>query len=304
MSLKVASGVLAAAVAPSGNFTVSYPSGTNPGSFSGGVNHKLVTSPQNDVYNWTEHFTLTFGASSITVTLQSTFPTTLAAGTGFYLQLDMPGANDDRPTLPASIRDKGVAMAFPVFINLGVPTTTDVDGLRTAVAVGGAGAVALSGALVSGGVGTFDVPRCVQVVSSNAGDTSQVITITGKDAYGVTMSQALTLNGTTPVIGTKAFKTVTALSASASMAGNLSVGDSNVLGIPVFVPGTGHIFAEILDGVAATAGTKVAGVTTKPSTTTGDVRGTYNPNSAPNGSRSYQLGVMVPDPSFLGMTQA
>jgi hypothetical protein len=104
----------------------------------------------------------------------------------------------------------------------------------------------MTGALVSNGVATFDVPRAVQVVSSNS-DTA-VITVKGTDVYGQSMSEALTLNGTTVVPGKKAFKTVTLVTNSAAIANLAKVGTTDILGLPIFVPDSGYVRAEISDG--------------------------------------------------------
>src|SRR3546814_16806249 len=82
-----------------------------------------------------------------------------------------------------------------------------------------------------------------------------------------------------------------------------SVGTGVVLGVPFYRGGTGQIIGERLDGAAAAAGTKVAGVVTTSSAVTGDVRGTYSPNSAPNGSRSYTLLVALADVENRGAPQ-
>lgn len=55
------------------------------------------------------------------------------------------------------------------------------------------------------------------------------------------------------------------------------------------------------DGTTLLDGTFVAGVQTTPTATTGDVRGTYDPVSAANGSRQFALLAWVPDPAYLGV---
>ena len=141
-------------------------------------------------------------------------------------------------------------------------------------------------------------------MSSNAGDTTQTVTVVSQDEYGVTMSEAKALNGTTPVLGTKAHSKITSIKSSGALAGTLSVGFTDVLGLPVFLPSTALILKELQDGAAAAAGTPVAGATSKATTTTGDVRGTYTPNAATDGSKGYRLVVSLADPGFKGVTQA
>ena len=65
---------ISAALAPSGTLSLSYPVGTNAGSFINGSSHRLVTGA-NDVFKSPKYFTLSFGASSITLTWDSAAPT-------------------------------------------------------------------------------------------------------------------------------------------------------------------------------------------------------------------------------------
>lgn len=158
-----------------------------------------------------------------------------------------------------------------------------------------------------------DVPRGLTYKSSNAGDT-QTITARGLDEYGQAMTEVITLNGTSAVNGKKAFKQLNSYQASASLAGNLSIGtQAGVFGLPFFIPGgtskgRGYIMSEIMDGdnllyAGITAGTIVGGDLTTVSGTTGDVRGTYTPNTAPNAVHVYELVVMASDLTFKGNTQ-
>ena len=69
------------------------------------------------------------------------------------------------------------------------------------------------------------------------------------------------------------------------------------------LPGTGYVIRELLNGAPATAGTVVAAVDTAATATTGDVRGTYDPNAAADGDRVFQLFAFLPDPSDRGEAQ-
>lgn len=59
----------------------------------------------------------------------------------------------------------------------------------------------------------------------------------------------------------------------------------------------------IFEPIAATNGTFVAGVQTKATATTGDVRGTYDPAEACDGSKAFSLLVALPDPTYKGVDQ-
>lgn len=187
----------------------------------------------------------------------------------------------------------GVGPLGRVYIYDIVPATLSATAVCAAQAIAAAGYASINGASASGGVATLDCARIVSVKSSDAGDTTQTVTITGTDYWGQAQTQALTLTGTTTVNSTKTFKTVTAVYVSALMAGNLSVGSGDVFGLPYKVTDAGYLLRTGWAGaVADNAGTFVAAVTTTPSSTTGDVRGTFAPTgSAANGSRRLVIAI-------------
>lgn len=297
MSFDIVSVTAASAVATSGTLTVPYPTGKAADSYPA-YGHKAWVDKFQRLLSVNDGFTLSFGASNITLTY--TGSTTIPAGARVEVQLNLAGADNGSIAdgLPATL-DNGV-LANLLIIDLGAPDTADVDGLFTAFS-GAAGSITLNGALVSGGVATFDVPRNI-VVDSGGADTA-VLTFTGADEYGNTVVESITLNGTTAVAGKKAFKTVTAVSSSATISNGAFAGPGDVLGLPVFLDEVGYVLKELEDGAAATAGTVVAGVSSAATATTGDVRGTYDPNSAANGSKHFQLIAAIPDLTYLGVAQ-
>lgn len=103
----------------------------------------------------------------------------------------------------------------------------DPNGICESQTPSGAGALTLDGVLVAGGVATMDAPRHLSIDSDNAADTTQVITITGTDRFGNVITEALTLNGTTAVVGTKNFATVTGATISAGTTGAIVVGTAD-----------------------------------------------------------------------------
>src|SRR5690606_6346890 len=111
----------------------------------------------------------------------------------------------------------------------------------------------LDGALVSGGEAVFDVPR--NVVAAWTG--TAVCTVTGKDEYGETVVESS--GSGTSMTGKKALKKVTDVSFSAAVT-SATVGTGDVLGLPVFLPDSVYVLAELEDGAAASPGTIVAGV--------------------------------------------
>lgn len=286
--------ILATAVANSGTFTVPYPTNRDDGDYRGGFDHSIANSSLGVFKAELGQISVSFDASEITITNSTGF--TLPAGTHIYVTLDRFGAN--------SHIDMGLAMPSKmagmklVTINLGAPIAPDADSAvasQAATAVGGL-ATGINGVLASGGVATFDAPR--NVVAAWTG--TAVLTVTGTDAYGNVMRES-SASGTS-LTGKKAFKTVTGISVSADVTG-LTVGHADVLGLPVFLPMTGLVLRELADGVAPTAGTLVAGVSGAATATTGDVRGTYDPNSACNGAIDFQLVVALPDAGYKGRPQ-
>ena len=80
-------------------------------------------------------------------------------------------------------------------------------------------------------------------------------------------------------------------------------GTGDVLGLPFFVSDSVHIIKEVEDGAAAVAGTLVGGVSSAATATTGDVRGTYEPDTVCDGSTAFELIVASSDPKYLGVAQ-
>ena len=193
----------------------------------------------------------------------------------------------------------------PMFVYDVTPVALDADGICAQQTLAGAGNALLNGALASGGTVTLDVPR--NVIVDAAGAATAVLTITGTDVYGVPMSEAITLNGTTAVAGKKAFKTITRVAASAA-ATDFFVGTGDVFGLP-FRADSRNYCLTAWNGAFVTTGTFVAAVTTSPATTTtGDVRGTFAPADAADGSKQLTVWMFIEDDDtqtgLYGVTQA
>jgi hypothetical protein len=187
----------------------------------------------------------------------------------------------------------GVGPLGRVYIFDALPAAIAATGVCAAQAVAGAGAASVNGTLASAGVATFDYARAVSAVSSNAADTTQTITVTGTAYWGQAQTETIALNGTTTVYGKKAFKTITSVVVSGALAGNLSVGNSDVYGLPYAVTDAGYLLRTgWANAVADNAGTFVAADYTSPATaTTGDVRGTFKPSSASNGTNRLVIAI-------------
>lgn len=291
--IKTITGLLAAAVATGGTFVVGYPTGEDRGSFAQGVSVKL--SAIGRVFSAPDDFTIAYNAGSMTVTYNGA--TTLPIGTRFTLQVDNTGyfpPHLDGPSAQIISKPMGVGL-----INLGSPGAAAANTLFLSAALtAAAGASAPTGALLSGGVGVIDARTGRNVVAAWTG--AAVITVRGFDMFGKAITES-SASGTA-FTGKKAFKTVTSIQVSADVTG-LTVGTGTVLGLPQYLPNTALVLKESVDGAAATAGTIVAGLSnaTKSTATTGDIRGTYAPNAAPDGSKNYELVVATANPLLLGL---
>ena len=185
----------------------------------------------------------------------------------------------------------------------------DVDGFVAAVAgnaVAGTFELTLDGALVVAGVGVNDVPRVVEVtVTHGSAVVAGTFRVTGTDALGYTITEdlAITAGGTTKTATTlQAFATVTSvqeiIAADASANTNI-VGNADVLGLSRILENTEFVRLELEDGALATAGTIVVGAAP---VGPADGRGTYLPNSTPNGALDFEVFFWVTDPdrAFVG----
>jgi hypothetical protein len=292
---------LAADVADDGTETVGYPTGRSKGSYSGNTGKHVLVAGGN-VYNSPTNFSLTFNANASDITLTNKTGRTLEAGTSCTLQLERRGPrNFDLPVVPADPDTMLEGLFYA--IDLGSPLTADPNGIATAEDLGEAGEIPLDGVAATGGVATLDVPRNVTATGVTATDPV-TITVTGTDAYGEVLVEEFTgPDGVATTEGKKAFKTVTKVEQDADSTDTIEIGFGDVLGLPCFLGDTGYVLGELEDGAAASAGTVVAGVADEATATTGDVRGTYEPNSACDGDAGFVLLAFIPDPSDKGVAQ-
>lgn len=288
---------LGSAVGMGGTFTVAYPVGKSRFDYLGGTKHQLLSTGQRTLNAQSGEFLLAFGASNITVTMATGLA--LAANTIVYLNLDRASV-DQGERFDGPVHDR-VTRREVFGISLGAPVAAAANGYFASQDLTSAGvasvnttvAAAIAAASLAG---KSDFAR--NVVAAWTG--TAVLTVTGTDEYGAILKES-SASGTS-FTGKKAFKTITSISVSANVTA-LTVGTGVVIGLPIFLSSTATVLKEIMDNAAATAGTIVAGDLTTPSATTGDIRGTYNPNSAPNGSRLYELIVAHRNPCYIGGAQ-
>jgi hypothetical protein len=143
----------------------------------------------------------------------------------------------------------------------------------------------------------LDCPRALSVTTGSGTTTSSNITITGYDYYGQAMSE-LIASGTvasTTTPGKKAFYQISSITGSAATTSTIVVGTTQLLGFPVRVIDGGYIcHVGWNNGFAIDGGTFAAASQVTATTTTGDVRGTFSPSSAPDGVKRLVVGLMLP----------
>jgi hypothetical protein len=146
----------------------------------------------------------------------------------------------------------------------------------------------------------LDCPRAVQLTTASGTIvTSRTITVSGFDYYGQAMSEAIATGTTSSAVanvaGKKAFFQISGITISGALPVAITVGTTNVLGLPVRVFNVSYVASvKSNNTLAQDAGTFVAADTATATTTTGDVRGTYVPATASNGIVRTTMGILLP----------
>lgn len=297
---KTASFLLGTDVLDSGTFTVNYPAGNYIGDFSFARGHYIQMNGKK--LRQPADIGLSFAAGAVTVTNRT--GGTLPAGSAGIFQFEISGDDSGLFGDLNGVKHRllRTTKLHPVEVTLGAPITADADGVSVSqsVTVLTTPLATITGALAAGGVATFDVPRNVLAAWTN----TAILTVTGKDEYGVTVVE--TSASSTSLTGKKAFKTVTSCSFNADVT-SATIGTGDVLGLPLHLASAtvGNVITELQDDAVATGGTFVVGLTknTESTATSADVRGTYDPNAACDGAKSFRLLMAISDPSDLGNPQ-
>lgn len=138
----------------------------------------------------------------------------------------------------------------------------------------------------------LDVPRNITTSTTHASAIlAMTVKVTGFDEWGQRMVETHSVGaggtGPTTTAGKKAFKWIWKIEITA--AGNattntLDMGFADVLGLPYKLTAKSDVLVRYFNDAVDTAGTLVLADTNTATATTGDVRGTFDPNSACNGS--------------------
>ena len=153
-------------------------------------------------------------------------------------------------------------------VNFGAPAAANTTVVLNAGSVAAGTQIDLSGV-----VATPDpYGRNITVVAGAAMSTAVIVY--GFDYLGQGIAEGFTMNGTTPVVGNKAFKSFSYVTYTAT-ATTLSIGLGSKLGLPYKAL---RCVYEVANGVLNTAGTFVGPSLIDPQTlTTLDPRGVYTP---------------------------
>jgi hypothetical protein len=115
----------------------------------------------------------------------------------------------------------------PITVTAGSLAAADADGI--AQAQNPAAAFTLNGALVSGGVARLGASRRV-LITTTADETGVTFTVTGTNRAGDVLSEAVTGVNNTSTYTDLDFFTVTTVTNSAALAGNVTIGTNGIGG--------------------------------------------------------------------------
>ena len=286
---------LGADLPTNGTFQVGYPQGKSRGDFLNGVAHyAMIGQDRYNEGNAANNVSFAFNAANIVITYRGL--TTQKAGAGVILNLDEPGPNNSEMPGGALALPTNVTGMQLITMDLGAPAAAVANAVALTQAVAAGANGLLNGPAVANGVARFDVPRALAVAFTGAAN----LTVDGLDKNGKAVREVFTATGT----GKKALVAVTKATFDAAVTA-VTIGTSDVLGLPSWLPATGHVLRELQDGATAAAGAIVAGLPTANASlgNTADVRGTYDPSAACNGVLAFKLIVALEDPAFQGNAQ-
>lgn len=215
-------------------------------------------------------------------------------------------------TSPYDTQVRGVPFTQTFVYQIGTASTSLASGIffsASGTATTGTTTLTATGALVTAGVATMDVPRTIRITASIDLSTT-TFTIKGTDGYGQPQTAAIagptgnTLGNTGSYRDTlTAFKTASSFTITAAASGiattTLEIGSANSFGLPYVLANKGQGLDGFIDGFSATVpGTwQVAYTPTgTPTASTTDVRGLYTPatTSLPDGSKYYSVMYVAP----------
>jgi len=159
----------------------------------------------------------------------------------------------------------------------------------------------------------LDCARAVSVTLVTGG-TPRAFVVSGYDYYGQPMTESITSVAAATTPGKKAFYQISSISVAGATTTAVTVGTTDVIGIPVRVVDAGYLVGVgWANALARDTGTFAQADTATATAITGDVRGTYKPSSATNGTsrivltigcNAIMVGPNATRVGALGVTQA
>jgi hypothetical protein len=184
-------------------------------------------------------------------------------------------------------------------------TATATGDTVTALFVGNATGAPNAVAPGTGNAGTIHLyhpyamcSRALSITSTTSQVSANAFVVNGFDVYGYPMTENIVTSGTsaTTTSGKKAFKYIQSITPTLTDGtGTYSAGTLDVVGFPIrsdnFQQGIAEYDVSLMMNNAAitSASGYVAAVTTVPTATTGDVRGTYLLGTSSNGTLLYAV---------------
>jgi len=243
---------------------------------------------------------------------------TLSASSSATGSITITSSGDAYLNDPAPM-DLGVGPLGRVYVWDCVPQTLQTANIAASQTASGSGSVTLTaGTSVKSVVradGTtvlqLNTPRALQI---NTSTTARTITISGYDYYGQAMTEAITVaTAGTAKSGKKAFYQIVSATINGS-ATAVTIGTTDTLGLPVRCFDAGYVVKVGWNNtLAQDTGTFVAADLNTATSTTGDVRGTYTPSTASDGTKRLVMTIALPGIAVgpnatrvgaLGVTQA
>lgn len=195
-------------------------------------------------------------------------PNLMAAGTNYPRRINM--------YVSAMAYSADVNFNGTTRVNFGAPAAAVANSVANAVSVAVAGSTDLSN------VTAIPDPygRNLTVVASGAATSN--VTVFGYDYLNQPIAESFTLNGATPVVGNKCFKSFSSMSYTVTAGTTVNVGTGVKLGLPYKAI---RVEYEVGNGVVAAAGTLQAPSLVDPQTNvTLDPRGAYTTTTTMNGT--------------------
>lgn len=241
------------------------------------------------------------------------------AGSDFLLINQVPSTIADNNIAASQTPGAATTLTLVSASGAGITVSTSITNATTGATVTGLLAIDTATAFVAFGqsktINAWDpttmAARNVRI-TSGGNDSGLTFTVAGYDVYGTPMTEAITGANAGIASGLKAWKYIASITVSGgTVATTVKVGTGDVYGMPLRCDFVG--LAQInwnSTGITASTGFTVPDATSPATTTTGDVRGTYNVQSASDGTKRLIVSVMIPpnnlstaNPGLFGVVQ-